>query len=208
MMLVGRVSGLLVVAGGLIFAYRVPNVVTALSIWFKIAPMMGIAFWMAVFWRRMTTPGAWAVTVTGFAAWWATTRPTLVGWLDRFPTFHAWGMLRDNNGSGSAIAEPWVILIYVSLSVVAGVAVSLLTRPVDSARLNLFYNLMRTPVIPDEKVSAPCELPAGATTQRRTTLCTAYGLEIPLPSMTSWLGFLAGWLSVGLMVGGFLWLVR
>jgi hypothetical protein len=39
-------------------------------------------------------------------------------------------------------------------------------------------------------------------------LVTAFGLEIPVPSRTSVLGFLAGWLAVALLVGGFLLIIR
>jgi len=49
----------LVVAGGVAFAFWVPSVVKALEIWFMIAPMMGLVFWIGLFWRRMTVAGAW-----------------------------------------------------------------------------------------------------------------------------------------------------
>jgi hypothetical protein len=39
-------------------------------------------------------------------------------------------------------------------------------------------------------------------------LLTAGGLEVPLPSRTSLLGFAAGWLLVGALVGGFTWFVN
>jgi hypothetical protein len=39
-------------------------------------------------------------------------------------------------------------------------------------------------------------------------LLTAWGLEIPMPSRTSVIGFAAGWLAVAAVVGGFVWLVR
>ena len=38
-------------------------------------------------------------------------------------------------------------------------------------------------------------------------LLTACGLEIPIPSRTSVIGFVAGWLAVAALVGGFLLLV-
>ncbi len=45
---IGRVASLVVVAGGVWFALWVPNVVRRVEIWFKIAPMTGIALWMGL----------------------------------------------------------------------------------------------------------------------------------------------------------------
>ncbi|MDA9858606.1 hypothetical protein N9D23_10855, partial [Rubripirellula sp.] len=47
---VGRVTSVVVVAGGVAFAFWVPSVVKALEIWFMIAPMMGLVFWIGLFW--------------------------------------------------------------------------------------------------------------------------------------------------------------
>ncbi|MBI3119673.1 MAG: sodium:solute symporter family protein, partial [Candidatus Hydrogenedentes bacterium] len=66
---VGRVASLLVVIGGVAFALWVPDVIKALEIWFMIAPMMGIIFWLGLLWRRLTVAGAWAGTLAGFAVW-------------------------------------------------------------------------------------------------------------------------------------------
>ena len=51
-LMVGRITTLLVVAGGLVFAYWAPDVVTAMETWMKIAPVMGIAIWLGLLWRR------------------------------------------------------------------------------------------------------------------------------------------------------------
>ena len=67
---VGRLAAVVVVAGGVAFAVWVPSVVKALEIWFMIAPMMGLVFWIGLFWRGMTVAGAWATTLTGFTVWW------------------------------------------------------------------------------------------------------------------------------------------
>ena len=56
------------------FALWVPSVVKALEIWFMIAPMMGLVFWIGLLWRRMTVVGAWATTLSGFIAWWVSTQ--------------------------------------------------------------------------------------------------------------------------------------
>ena len=66
---VGRIAALVIVAGGVAYANWASDVVRALELWFKIAPMTGLVFWMCLFWRRMTVAGAWAATLSGFGAW-------------------------------------------------------------------------------------------------------------------------------------------
>jgi hypothetical protein len=84
----------------------------------------------------------------------------------------------------------------------------LATPKVSSEKLKLFYDLTRTPVVEGEVVTQPCTLPAGVAAAERPMLCTAFGLEIPKPSGTSVAGFLAGWVAVAALVGGFVWLVN
>jgi Na+/proline symporter len=58
---VGRIAAVAVVCGGVVFAYWLPGVVAGLEIFWKISAMMGLAFWMGLFWRRTTVAGAWAL---------------------------------------------------------------------------------------------------------------------------------------------------
>ena len=204
---VGRLIALAVVAGGLFFAFRVPDVVTALKVWFKIAPMMGIAFWMGLFWRRTTSAGAWAATASGFATWWLTTRPEFISRVASWGLADDLGLVWKTTGQADVIYEPWGIVFYMAAALTAGIAVSLLTKTVDTDRLNLFYSLTRTPITPGEVIEQPCTLPAGVEPADRAMLCTALGLELPRPSTTSVCGFAAGWCAVAALVGGFVWLI-
>jgi Na+/proline symporter len=204
---VGRAAALVVVAGGVLFAYWVPNVVSALNYWFKIAPMMGIAFWLGLFWRRATGAGAWAVTLTGFGVWWLTERTWFAEWLATWPFAAALHITEQNTFGALEVREPWVVLCYAVSALVAGIAVSLLTKPEDEDRLNTFYDLTRTPIVKGENLIQPCRLPEGVSPAYRRMVCTAFGLEIPMPSRTSIIGFLAGWVAVAALIGGFLWLV-
>jgi len=77
---VGRITAVLIVAGGVGFAFWLPGVVKGLEIFWMISPMMGIAFWLGLFWRRTTVAGAWAATLTAFAIWFLTTLSPVV-WL-------------------------------------------------------------------------------------------------------------------------------
>jgi hypothetical protein len=104
--------------------------------------------------------------------------------------------------------EPWRILFYTLAAVIAAVAVSLLTPPVAAGKLDRFYALMRTPVGPNEPAGESCTLPAGVAPAPRRMLVTAFGLELPVPSAVSVLGFIATWGMVGAIVAGFMLLVR
>jgi hypothetical protein len=112
------------------------------------------------------------------------------------------------SGAPAEVYEPWQIVFYLSAGILAGVVVSLLTRPVAREKLDRFYALTRTPIVPGELVVEPCTLPLGVVTPDRPMLATAFGLEIPRPSRTSLLGFLAGWVAVAALIGSFFLLVR
>lgn len=174
--LVGRIAALVIVAGGVAYAHWATDVVRALEVWFKIAPMTGIVFWMCLFWRRMTVAGAWASTLSGFGAWYV--------------------------GARQEFDDPWLIVFYMAVAVFAGVVVSLLTKPVPHEKLDRFYTLMRTPIVDGEEVDEPCTLPRNAAPPR-PTLLSGGGFEIPKPSRTSVIGFFVVWGAVAALIGGF-----
>ena len=118
---VGRGSALFIVLGGVWFAFWVPSVVKALEIWFMIAPMMGIVFWIALLWRRMTVMGAWATTLTGFFAWWITTQTWFVRIVADIPNADTLRLLWTE-GASTTIYLPWQILIYMTCASLAGIA--------------------------------------------------------------------------------------
>ena len=126
---VGRLTGLVIVAGGLVFAFWVSDVIRGVEIWFKINPMMGIPFWLGLLWRRTTVAGAWASTLGGFGTWWLTTRGFFVEWAAGLPGAEALRFVWVEGGR-SAIYEPWQILAYMVVATGAGIVVSLLTTPV------------------------------------------------------------------------------
>ena len=204
---VGRLMGLVVVAGGLAFAFWVSDVIKGVEIWFQINPMMGIAFWLGLLWRRMTVAGAWTSTLAGFGTWWLTTRDVFVDWAARLPFAESLRLVWVEDGS-AAIYKPWEILAYMVVATSVGILVSLLTRPVTKEKLDRYYALTRTPIQKGEVIETPCTLPPGVAPASREMLLTAGGLEIPKPSRTSVLGFLGGWLAVIALIGGFVLLMR
>jgi len=213
---VGRIASLLVVVGALLFVWYVKEtssaagkspILVSLKIWFKIAPMMGITFWMGLLWRRATVAGAWAATFTGFTVWWLTTQSWFIEQAKQIPFADQVNLIWQAGDKAAEIYDPWVILLYTVAAVAVGVIVSLVTPRVAKEKLDLFYNLTRTPVVEGEENQQPCTLPAGVAPHERRMLCTAFELEIPMPSGTSIAGFIVGWLAVAAMIGGFIWLV-
>jgi Na+/proline symporter len=196
------------VLGGYLFARFVPDVKTALEIWFKMAPPLGVAFWMGLFWRHTTPAGAWAATLAGFGAWGLAVTTPFVNLAPRLPMAESWGIVAYESDKPTEIHEPWLILFYTLSAILACVAVSLLTRQVPEEQLQRFYDLTRTPVEEGEVVLQPCTMPVGVEPPMRKMLLKFAGLEIPMPSATSWVGFFAGWVAVAMLVIGFLWIIR
>ena len=196
---VARVTALAIVAGGVAFAYRLPNVVKGLEIFWKISPMMGIAFWLGLFWRRTTVAGAWAATLTAFGLWWLTEQGFFISWLGGLPVAESLRFVFIKNGTPE-IYLPWQMVFYLTAGLIAGIVVSLFTKPVDKKKLDNFYALVRTPVKPGEQVSAPCTLPADAVVPEKRNIFPNTSLEISIPSLTSVLGFLAGWGCVAAII--------
>jgi Na+/proline symporter len=196
---VGRVAAVLIVSGGVFFAYWLPGVVEGLEIFWKIAPMMGIAFWLGLFWRRTTVAGAWAATLTAFAIWWLTTQSFFVDWLNGLAVGESLRLTVQKEGQ-AAIYLPWQMIFYLAGGTIAGIVVSLFTKPVAAEKLDKFYALIRTPIAPDEQISAPCTLPADAVIPPKRVLFPNTNFEIMTPSRTSVLGFLVGWGCVAIII--------
>ena len=104
------------------------------------------------------------------------------------------------------ISIPWQMLAYLTAGFVGGVVVSLLTTKNDSAKLDRFFELLRTPIQQDEIIDTPCTLPAGTIPPPRRVFFPASSLELPIPSTLAITGFLAGWLLVFAITGG-VWLL-
>jgi len=194
--LVARIASLAIVACGVAFAYSLPGVVKGLEIFWKVSAMMGIAFWLGLFWRRTTAAGAWVGTIASFVVLLFTGRIAFgqyVLWdfnahlADKLPDFMLWE---------GKLYLPWQMVFYLSAGFLLTVLVSLFTRPVAKEKLDNFYALVRTPVIPDEQVSVPCTLPEDAVVPEKRNIFPNTNLEIAIPSRISVVGFLAGWVCV------------
>lgn len=201
---VGRIVSVAVVACGILFAYLLESVVTGLEIFWKMSAMMGVAFWVGLFWRRATVAGAWAGTLVGFCTLLFTSRIDLIGWdfnarfAQHLPAFMLW--------EGELYLH-WQMILYLTTGFVSLVAVSLLTRPVAGDKLDRLYLCLRTPVDAKEPETKPFTLPENVSPAPRRTLIDHPDFELPRPTLISIIGFLGAWGLVGLMLALVYWIV-
>jgi len=204
---IARLSSLVVVVGGVAFAYWVKDVVKGLEIFRKLSPMLGGAVWLGLFWRRMTSAGAWAATLAALGTWWLSVQSLVIEWIAGWPGAESLRFVMESEGE-KALYMPWQMVFYLTAGLVCGVVVSLLTPAVSEDKLQRYHALLRTPVRSGEVIPAPCTLPDDAKVPPRRLLISAWGLEIPVPSRQAILGFLAGWICVAAIIGVFVWIVR
>ena len=200
-LMVGRITSLFIVAGGVAFAFWLPGVVKGLEIFWKISPMMGIVFWLGLFWRRMTVTAAWAATFSAFFMWWITTQAGFITFVAGLPMAESMRFIFEKSGS-MEIYLPWQMVFYLTTGIFVGVVVSLFTKPVDEGQLESFYALSRTPVTKGEILNdEPCKLPKDSIIPKANKLFNHKDLEILKPSKISILGFGFSWVFVAILVG-------
>jgi len=209
--LVGRVVSLVVVLGGIMFAVTAESILHMIEIFWKISAMMGIAFWVGLFWRRATVAGAWAGTLTSFGVWLFTgtvdfgaAGSRVVLWdfnarfADKLPEFMLWE---------GKLHLPWQMVFYLLAGFLAMVVVSLLTKRVSKERLDCMYACIRTPIGDNEPEGAVFTLPAGVEAAPRRVLIEHADFEIPKPSLVGLAGFFGSWGAVLGLIWAVYWLV-
>ncbi|MBA7624923.1 hypothetical protein ES703_32338 [subsurface metagenome] len=204
--LIGRIISTLVVFLGIFVAFNLESVVKGLEFYWMVSALMGIAFWIGLYWRRATVAGAWAATLTSLGAFiFTSTKPLgVVPWdfnahfADKLPAFMLWD---------GKLYLPWQMIIYLSAGFVVLVVVSLFTRRVPAENLDRFYTCLRTPIGPDEPETEPFTLPAGVEPAPRKTLISHPDFEIPRPTMIGIFGFLAAWAGVAILIGAVYWII-
>jgi Na+/proline symporter len=196
---VGRISAALSVAAGVFLAWKLESVVKGVEQFWIVSAMMAIPFWVGLFWRRATAPAAWASTLVACAIWYATEQDWFVDWARS----HAPRMLFDDK-----IYLPIQMAIYLTVGTIVMIAVSLLTRRPDSRKLDLFYDTLRTPIQPGERVVESLRLPAGVVPAPQRKLIDHPDLEIQVPTRRGITGFLLAWLLVIALIAAVMLLVR
>lgn len=191
---VARFASVGVVILGVVYAYWLSGVIQGLEILWKIGPMMGIAFWLGLFWRRATPAAAWASTLSALFTWWVGSQTFFASWVSSIPGLKGAIVLTE---SVPAVSLPWQMILYLTTGLLVGIIVSLFTQRSDSEKVDRFYTLLRTPVLEEEPDnSEPCVLPANAKPHARRVFFPNTELEIPIPSKRSMTGFAIGWICV------------
>ena len=213
-MFVGRLVAVLVVLTGIVIGLSLENVVEGLKLFWKVSAVMGLAFWLGLFWRRTTVAGAWAGTLVGIAALLITNRISVLGHV--FWDFNAnyahrladtFTFLRETKeGMKLELSLPWQMIFYLTAGFLTTVVVSLLTRRVPKAQLDRFYGCLRTPVGPDEPETEPFTLPPGVEPAPRRVWCDFLDLEIPKISKIGLLGLLLTFAAVIAFIAGVYWI--
>ncbi len=201
-LLVARIASVVTVGFALVFAYKISGVVKGLEFFWKTGLLLGIAFWLGLFWKRATTAGAWASFLGAALTWWLTTQQFFVKLVNGIPHAESLRLVIERE-AGLEIYYPWAIILYIAAGLILGVVVSLLTKPVDAKKLENYYALTRTPTKDGEQIVAPCVIPAGSETLPDNTLFPGSNFVIPRPTRAGIIGFLAGWGYVFLLIGVF-----
>jgi Na+/proline symporter len=126
--LVGRIASLAVVAGGLIFAFKLDSVISGLEMFWKVAALMGISFWMGLMWRRANVASAW-MSFLGAG---------IMFLLCEFKVF--------------TVNLPTEMLMYLSTGLVLGIIGGFAFPRVAKEKLDAFYLTIKTPVGEEQKL--------------------------------------------------------
>ena len=197
---VTRGAAVAVVLLGVGYAYWLSDVIQGLEILWRIAPMMGIAFWLGLFWRRATAAAAWASTLSALFTWWLTSQGFFLDWLYT----QSWAVdarLVVNFSGEPEFYLPWQMVSYLTIGFLVGIVVSLFTKRRDKALLDRYYGLIHTPVLTEEpNPEEPCSLPEGIEEQPGKTFFPNTDFEIPVPSKRAITGFAIGWALVASII--------
>lgn len=207
---VGRISAFFVVAGGLAVAYTLPGVIRGVELMWIIPSLLGIAFWLGIFWRKMTSAAVWASTIAAFVVWFLSDQAFVVDWLAQMDFFEGKRFIVEkvyNDTVVKGIYFPWQILMYLSVGFVTGVVVSLFTKKESKEKLDHFYGLMRTPVDEPEELTEIAQLPEGKEFAKQNKLIKHPDLELQKPLPVAIKGFLLALIVVAALVGALLWII-
>lgn len=126
---VARVVGVLLVAAGLIIAFKLGTVIDAVEMWWKLTAFIGPTLLLGMFFRRGNSWGAWACMVTS-ATVWALTEYNLIVPAEKLRWDTVW----------------YQAALYLPAGVAAYFIVSLITPPEEKSKLDRFFARLNTPV--------------------------------------------------------------
>lgn len=127
-LMVGRIASFSIVVLGLGFAFLMPDVIGALELIWKVPSLIGISFWLGLFWRRVNPAAAWVSFVTASIAF-------------LICHFHSFGV---------DVSLPVEMLYYLIAGFIGGIVTALVTKPQPKEELDKFYDDLKRPVDDDE----------------------------------------------------------
>ena len=123
--LASRLFSLVFVGASVTLALSFGDVPSAIRFIWIFIPLIGISFWLGLWWRRANRYGAWASFITALVAW-------IVG-------VEIFGWTGDRG-------LPYLITFYLGSGITAGAIVSLITPPETEELLDRFYLTINTPI--------------------------------------------------------------
>jgi len=121
-LLIGRISGLVTVAGGIAFAFFLPGVIAALELFWKLPALLGIPFWLGIVWRRANPASVWVSFISAATVFIICE----TGLID--------------------VSLPWEMVGYLSAGFIGAIVTGYLTKPQSKEQLDIFYNNLKNPV--------------------------------------------------------------
>lgn len=130
-LLVGRIASFIIVILGLAIAFILPDVIAALELIWKVPALIGISFWLGLFWRRFNPASAWVSF-------------SLSAIVFLICNFHLFGV---------NVSLPVEMLSYLIAGFAGGILAALLTKPQSKEQLDRFYDDIKRPVEANEKLA-------------------------------------------------------
>jgi Na+/proline symporter len=190
---VGRLSGLMIVIFAVILQSSFTDVIHVLKVIVKTPAAIGISLWIGIAWRRFNPLAVWLSTLAALGTW------ALVAY---FPSLlHIKDvtdfMFRFKGETQTVVkmTDAWQMFLYIGAGLVVGIGVSLLTKRQDTEKLDKFFALLHTPVLPDEVVDSPCTLPENPA-KRTPKMFNHPDIELPKPTKLGMIGFAVAWMLV------------
>lgn len=199
---VGRISGLLIVIMALVVQASFSDVIDALRVVIKTPAILGISLWCGIVWRGWTPIAVW-VSAAAAAATWAFTAyfPTEIAAfsisLSETREINLHFLMND---SLTKVTDACQMASFMSVGLLVGFLVSLITPRTPKPKLDHFFRLIHTPVRPGEEVEAPCTLPADPLPPVEK-IFNYDDIELPKPTAVGFWGFVAAWAMVGAIIG-------
>ena len=142
---VGRIASIMIVLLGILFAFVVPGVAHALTIFWAVTTFTGVFMWAGFLWRGVNATGAWASFVVMVAIW-LLLGPVGLALGKVFPDVEWFGLF------GQKEHLHYLLVSYLPAGVVVLLGGSLLGSPTTKKKLDDFFALIRTPVGEEQKL--------------------------------------------------------